>query len=112
MIAWRRRAEAEPGWLPSPAEVGGARRYLHHRGGDLPAHFDLRGGDGAGLLSGRVPRRRLAKHDADDDEDGAAEMMRMQPLAEDEIGEHGDEDRLQMRAAGWRVRRRAPRRSS
>lgn len=29
MIAWRRRAEAEPGWLPSAAEIGGARRYLH-----------------------------------------------------------------------------------
>ena len=29
MIAWRRRAEGEPGWLPSPAEISGARRYLH-----------------------------------------------------------------------------------
>ncbi|SHF76840.1 putative membrane protein [Kaistia soli DSM 19436] len=29
MIRWRKRAEAEPGWLPSAPEVAGARRYLH-----------------------------------------------------------------------------------
>ena len=29
MIKWRKRAESEPGWLPSQAEVSGARRYLH-----------------------------------------------------------------------------------
>ncbi len=29
MIKWRRRAEGEPGWLPSAREVSGARRYLH-----------------------------------------------------------------------------------
>ncbi len=29
MIRWRRRAEGEPGWLPSAAEISGARRYLH-----------------------------------------------------------------------------------
>jgi putative membrane protein len=29
IIAWRRRAEAEPGFLPSAAEIAGARRYLH-----------------------------------------------------------------------------------
>lgn len=29
MLAWRRRAEGEPGWLPSAGEIAGARRYLH-----------------------------------------------------------------------------------
>ncbi|MBZ9935821.1 DUF2214 family protein [Mesorhizobium sp. BR1-1-16] len=29
MIRWRKRAEGEPGWLPSAKEVSGARRYLH-----------------------------------------------------------------------------------
>ncbi|MCX5478271.1 DUF2214 family protein [Kaistia geumhonensis] len=28
-IAWRKRAEGEPGWLPSPAEIRSARMYLH-----------------------------------------------------------------------------------
>lgn len=29
MMRWRKRAEGEPGWLPSAKEVSGARRYLH-----------------------------------------------------------------------------------
>ncbi|MCX5495014.1 DUF2214 family protein [Kaistia dalseonensis] len=29
ILAWRRRAESEPGFMPAPAEIAGARRYLH-----------------------------------------------------------------------------------
>ena len=29
MIAWRKRAEGEPGWLPSAAEIRSTRIYLH-----------------------------------------------------------------------------------